>query len=439
MIGNFPWDPFPPGEPDPKGPDPVHIAAYRAAVTAADAYHAVRLALRREGGTLRVGNRFVPDGRYREVAFVAVGNAAASMGLAALHALGDRLTQGFLAGPEAVPPELPFQGVTLPPGYPGAAVAETVVRAAMEIATDLTAQDLFLVLLSPGAVRGLALPPRGMSVDEFSDLLTDAHDRGASGREVGLLARVLGTGAVGGRLARAVPRADAAALLVVRGDGASVLGGGPMTPVSDLERSETRTVLDRLGLASVLPASVTEPSGSASTTPTGHQSRPVVVADPAEALRAATDTVFAKGWTVRLASLEIREGPEEAARGFLGRSDELYAAERLTTESRTKGVATFAMATLGLPEGADEGPALATFLAKARLLARRREMSVGLFRTAGDIGAPGFPPGAVIGAPTDVEAKVPPDRARGLRMRRGITDVGCLAVAVYPKPVSPSA
>ncbi len=63
MIGAFPWDPFPPGEPDPKGPDPIHALAFRAAVTAADAYHAVRLALRREGGTLRVGNRFVPDGR----------------------------------------------------------------------------------------------------------------------------------------------------------------------------------------------------------------------------------------------------------------------------------------------------------------------------------------------------------------------------------------
>jgi hypothetical protein len=29
---------------------------------------------------------------------------------------------------------------------------------------------------------------------------------------------------------------------------------------------------------------------------------------------------------------------------------------------------------------------------------------------------------------------VPLDRARALRMKRGITDVGCLAVVLYPKP-----
>ena len=114
MIGQFPWDPFPPGEPDPKGPDPIPAVAYRGAVTAADAYHALRLALRRESGTLRVGNRFFPDGRFRELAFLAVGNAANSMALAALHAVGQRLTQGFLAGPEPVAAEIPFRGVIVP-------------------------------------------------------------------------------------------------------------------------------------------------------------------------------------------------------------------------------------------------------------------------------------------------------------------------------------
>ena len=100
MIGRFPWEPFPQEEPEPKGPDPVPRGAFQAAVTAADAYRSVRAALRREEGVLRVGNRFVADWRYRQVAFVAIGNAANSMALGALHAVGDRLTQGFLAGPE---------------------------------------------------------------------------------------------------------------------------------------------------------------------------------------------------------------------------------------------------------------------------------------------------------------------------------------------------
>jgi hypothetical protein len=438
VIGQFPWDPFPPGEPDPKGPDPVHSVAFRGAVTAADAYHAVRAAVRRESGTLRVGNRFVPDGRYREVAFLAVGNAANSMALGALHALGQRLTQGFLAGPEPVPPELPFRGVRVDPGGPGSPTYETVVTAAREIVTELTEQDLFLVLLSPGALRALAGPPAGMTPEEFGRLAVAAQERGATGREVGLLARVLGTGGVGGRLLPAACRADVATLIVERGDGPVVLGGGPMLPVDPVERTELRALLGRWSLAAALPTEAAEalPPDPSRGRP-GLPVRPVVVANPADALRSASDAVFDKGWTVRLAFLEVREPPELAAARFLDRSEELLAAERMTSESRTKGVATFAMTTLGLPEGVDEGPALARFLSRSRELARRRELSVGLFRTAGDIGSTSFPPGAVIGPPTDPDAHLPPERARGVRMRRGITDVGCLAVAVYPRPGAP--
>jgi Domain of unknown function (DUF4147) len=434
VIGSFPWDPFPPGEPDPKGPDPVHAIAYRAAVTAADAYHAVRLALRRESGTLRVGNRFVADGRYREVAFLALGNAANSMALAALHAVGNRLTQGFLAGPEPVPSELPFHGIVVPPGFPGAREAAAVVDAAGEIARDLTEQDLLLVLLSPGALRALATPPDGMDPAPFSELLEAAHARGASGREVGLLARVLGTGGVGGRLRRVAPAADVATLVVERGDGATVLGGGPMRDVEPAERAEARAVAERCGLAGALPANAWASPLADPPLARGTIARPVVVASPSDALQAAADAVFDKGWSSRLAALEIRDRYDAAATGLLVRGEALLLAERMTAESRTKGVAAFAMTTLGLPEGVDEGPALGGFLTAARAALRRRESSVGLFRSAGDVGSPAYPAGAVVGAPTDTEATVPLDRARALRMKRGITDVGCLAVVLYPKP-----
>lgn len=441
MIGPFPWEPFPPGEPDPKGPDPVHSVAYRAAVTAADAYHAVRAAVRREAGTLRIGNRFVPDGRYREVAFLAFGNAANSMALGALHAIGDRLTQGFLAGPAPVPPEVPFQGIVVAPGWGGAPEANSVVRAAYELAGDLTEQDLLLVLLSPGAVRGLAGPPEGMTPADFGRFLERAHGAGATGRETGLLARVLGTGAVGGRLSEAIPRADVTTLIVDRGDGPTGVGGGPMRPVDAAERAEARAILARIGLAGEIPAR----AGEASTLTAGGRSdsrlsRPVIVATPGDALRAASEAVFDKGWTVRLAYLEMRDGPEAAADRFLARSEEIYRGEALSADSRTRGIATFAMATLDQPEGVDDGPALGRFLTRAAALIARRESSVGLFRTVGEPrGAPGvaaFPPGAVVGASTDPEAKVATGRARAVRMRSGITDVGCLAVALYPRPVS---
>jgi hypothetical protein len=63
-------------------------------------------------------------------------------------------------------------------------------------------------------------------------------------------------------------------------------------------------------------------------------------------------------------------------------------------------------------------------------------MSVGLFRTAGTVGAPEYPAGAVVGAATDPDSRVRPDRARVVAMRRGITDVGMLAIALFPTPVA---
>jgi len=441
VIGQFPWDPFPPsGEPDPKGPDPVQTIAFRAAVTTADAYRSVRLALRRESGSLRVGNRFVTDARYRQVAFLAFGNAANSMALGALHAVGDRLTQGFLAGPEPVAPELPFRGLRVPPGWGGAAEAADAVAAASELAAGLSEQDLLLVLLSAGAVRSLAEPPKGIGALEFGQFLEEASARGASGAEVGLLVRVLAGGAVAGRLANAVPAADVATLIVDRGDGARLLGGGPMHPLAAEERAQCRELLARLRLSETLPSSVRETLGAAGA-PAGTAvpdriARPVVVAGPGDALRAAADSVFDKGWTSRLAFLSMHDPPSAAATRFLARADGLYTAENLTSDSRTKGVGAFAMTTLGLPEGIDEGPAFGEFLSVAQANLRRREMSAGLFRTAGAIGAAQYPAGAVVGAPTDPQSSVKADRARVVAMRRGITDVGMLAIALYPTPTA---
>jgi hypothetical protein len=210
-----------------------------------------------------------------------------------------------------------------------------------------------------------------------------------------------------------------------------------MHPIGAEERTEGRNLLARLGLGESLPLSMREGGAGEGSLPAAlpdRIARPVVVASPGDALKSAADSVFEKGWTSRLAFLALREAPTSAADQFLARSDELYVAEGLTSDSRTKGVGAFAMTTLGVPEGVDEGPAFGEFLTVAQAGLRRREMSAGLFRTAGAIGAPEYPPGAVVGAPTDTEASVRLGRARVVAMRRGITDVGMLAVALFPAP-----
>ncbi len=433
MIGQFPWDPFPSGEPEPAGPDPFVAALYRAAVVGADAYHAVRQAVRREAGTLRIGNRFVPEGRYREVAFVALGRAASSMALAVLHVFGDRVTQGFVAGPEEAPPSLPFRSEIVPDGWGGAEAAPRVVDAAREIVGGLRASDLFLLLVSPGAVRALLVPPAGRGRGELAELLAEAHARGARGAEVTALARVLGTGGVGGRLLPPVVEADVQTLLVDRGDGPRLVGGGPTVPVTEAERKNVRTMLDRLRLADRLPAwtraaLTARPNERSVPAPARH---PVVVAGPSEALRGAADLAFDKGWTSRVGFLTLEGRPEDAADHLLEKTETLLAAEQRAPPSRTKGMAVFAATTLDVPEGVSERPALEAFLGRVGPGLRRREMCVGLARTSGPFG-PDDVPGAVIGASTEPDANVPPGSVRRLGMRPGISDVGLLAVAVVP-------
>ncbi len=443
MIGRFPWDPFPAGEPEGKGPDPLHNALYRAAVAGADSYRATRQVLRRERGVLRVGNRFVAENRYRQVGFLAVGHAASSMALAALDALGDRLTQGFVAGPDPPPSYVPFHSVVVPDGWGPAASAPRVLEAAREISVGLRENDLFLVLVSPGASRSLLAPSDSMSGEELGRRLREAYEQGASGAEVTDLARALGGGGVGGRLLPAGIVADVQTLAVERGDGAARSGGGPTVPIGPTERTRTGELIGRLGWDRSAGLSVETPGGS-EPLESGRRypdRRPVVVAGPSDALRAAADLAFDKGWTSRIGGLLLSDRPEAAADRIVLRSEELLAESRRAGPSRSKGLVTVAMATLDVPDGVSEEPACRTFLGRAASLLKRRELSVGLYRTAGPLGsdpkaaAPGAFSGAVVGAPTDPEARVPPGAARALRMRPGITDVGLLAVAVLlPSP-----
>jgi len=429
VIGRFPWDPFPPGEPPPKGDDPLLAAVYRGAVEGADAYRGVRAALRRESGTLRVGNRFVPDGRYREVAFVALGHAAGSMALAVLDVFGDRVTQGFVAGPARPAADLPFRSEVVEDGWGGADAAPRVLDAAREIAAGLRASDLLLLLLSPGALRALLVAPAGVDRRGFEELLRSLHEQGTPGAAVAEVARVIGAGGVGGQLLPGGTRADLQCFLVDRGDGPLAVGGGPMFPVTEAERRRVHDTLERAGALGRLPRNVWEPSSDRLP---ASERRPVVVAAPSDGLRSAADVAVDKGWSARAGALGLPGGPAEAAERFVARVEEVLAAERLEPGGHSKGFVVFATLTLELPEGVAEREACEAFLARARGTIRRREMSLGLFRTSGPTGpGPDFSGGAV-GAPGEGTGTSRVEAARPIRVPAGITDVGLVAAAVVP-------
>ncbi len=432
MIGQFPWDPFPANVPLPKGPDPLQIHAYRSAVTSADAYRGVREGLRFEHDLLRIGNRFVPLGRYREAAFVAVGEAAGSMAQGAIDGLGEFVTAGFVAGPKDSLHQVPFPRIEVPLGPPVSPRSEDVVRSMIEIAETMSHDQLLLLLLSPGALSALALPPPGMTGEEVQDLWGTLTERGASGREIERTIRVLAQGGVGGGVGERFATTDIAAFVVDRGDGARLLGGGPVHPVDPSEREEVRALLERHGLRDRLPAPARERLTRAAGPPGGPVHRPVYVARPSDAITGAGDALYDRKWRIRLGMMDLAGRPESAAERFIARVEEVLAHEPDLAKDRSRGIAVPAMTTLDQPEGIDDGPAIARFLQHAEGQVRRRELSVGIFRTVGALGASGFPAGAVIGKPGNPEFSRHAGRARAVPMEPGITDVGHLVLALFP-------
>jgi hypothetical protein len=435
------YEPFPRGSgPPPKGPDPIHVLAYRGAVTGADAYRSVRSAVRLEGDLLRAGNRFVSVKQYREIGFIAVGHAALSSALGLCDALGDHLTQGLVVGPDPVPPEVPFRSLPASLGWPGDSRDDSASAAVLELAQGLGERDLLVVVLSPGALPVLATPPAGWGGPAWASWLRDTASRGATGPEISQLARLTGTGAAAGRLAVAAGGATLVTLLVDRGDGPAGVGGGPTILPTDSEQRSSRATLERLGLWSKLPPPVSAafaPAAGRTSTIGPNVRRPVVVATPADALRGAADTVGERKYMPRLAALSIPDPPEIAAELFLSRVEAVASENReAMVETDRKGIVAFAALTLGLPEGVDDQPAFDRFLSAVQARILRREMSVSLMRTSGASDGSPLPPGAVVGGIPHRGAPLG-GGARALRMRSGITDVGLIAVALIPAAPAP--
>lgn len=425
----FPVEPFDPKRlPGPDEADPIHRLAYRNALTGADAYRLTRAAVRREEQTLRVGNRFVSLSRYREIAFLALGRAAISQALAVTEALGGRLTQGFVASPDPLPTEVPFRWTTQPALGPGHPAAAEVAGVAADLARGLGTADLLLLLLSPGALGYLALPPEKMGREAWLAQLHSLTERGLTAGELDAYVRLTAAGPVGGRLPTGV-EADIVTLLVSRGDPAETLGGGPTIPISVDERRATRAALDRVGAWGQIPAAEQAALSAGPGGPIGRPRnvrRPVLIAEPADALRDASESVGEKQWLPRLAELRNTLPPAPAADRFLERIEALAGD---APDPAYRGYVVFGPMTLDLSEGVDERPAMGEFLRRASLGLRRRGVTIGIARTCGAPPSDRVPPGAVVSASTDPGSAA---RARSVPLRAAITDVGLLATAVVP-------
>lgn len=404
-------------------------AAYRSAMTAADAYRAVRDAIKPEAGSLRLGNRFVPIDQYREIAFLAFGGAASTLALAAWESLGERLTQGYVAGPTPLPPSVPFQSVVLPFGRPGRSEAIATAAAARELAAGLSAGDLLLVLLSPGAIAGLAEPPTGWDGGEWNRFLDGAAAAGASGPDLDELARVLGGGPAGGRLLPDGSAAEVETLVLSRGPAPERVGGGPTVPLGPDEPAEVRAILEKAPPGLGAPP-VPGPAGTAPVRGRGPR-RPLVLLSPEDALAGASDALVERKWFCRLAWVTDGAAPEIAAQRLIERAEDILAREFGTIPGsgsttrraeRTAGLAVLGGLTLGGPEGSGEAEAINAFLRTAALRLTRRESVAAVLPTAGRPGAEGAGGWVRAGGKPEHPFAMPP----------GLTDVGLVGLVLLP-------
>jgi glycerate-2-kinase len=414
-----------------KVPEPPPLTepdrAYQGAVTGADAYRTVRGAVRLHGEVLRIGNRFVDVGQFREIAFLAVGRAAVSCGFAVVDALGDRLTQGFLAGPDEVPEKIPFLHRRTTSEALGSPDAGPVVESALEMAAGLSAKDLLIVAISPGALGLLAAPPAGLGPSAYREIVDRLRAAGASGPEMERFVRVTAGGLVGGRLTAASPTARVVPLLVDRGGATEAAGGGPTRPVEPAEIVAVRSMLSERGIPDSGGPEIRRALDAAPVKAT--RIAPVMVAGPADALQGAGDALSETLWWSRLAALALPGGIDAAAQEFNDRVEEILK-EIPRTRERRKGVAIFAGAPLDCLDGEGEGEAIARLLPALRTHARRRDLQFAAFRTAGarpgDLGTPA----GVLGTTGTSIEPILSYRAG----HPGVTDVGPVVMALRVEP-----
>jgi hypothetical protein len=425
--------------------------AFRTAIEGADAYRAVRAGLRLHDDILRIGNRFVSANRFREIAFVALGNAAGAMALAAQEMLGERLTQGLTASAVAAPDALQFQSVLVPEAWPGSPQSTAALASVLELVADLHTEDLLVLLLSPGAFSVTAGPPTGWDPGQWRGLLQQVASRSGPIDAV-RVARVLGTGAVGGRLGAAVREPLVVTLVVDRGEGPEWVGGGPTVPLRPEEPATVRGLL----------AGVSGVDGLRSVGPVVGRNvhRPVVVTGPADAVEAAGNQLAGQGWISRMVSLHLPGAPHEVAARFIEgmetiRRDQVSEPRRLATDAEdrgsgtalpsipmpttatpaarpeSRGLAVFATATFQTVEGGETGSDLRAFLRAVSQQSIRREAYVGALRTVGEVAGRGGGAGSWLGRRIGSDPSAEPT-IETFPVRAGFTDVGTMLVGFVP-------
>lgn len=183
-----------------------------------------------------------PPKRAR-VQVIAVGKAAIAMSRGAVQRW--RGVDTLIVAPAPSPSPPPSPSLLLAPHPIPDARSVAAAERALELARSLRDTDLLLALVSGGASSLLALPPKGVSIEEKSALVASLLEAGAPIRDVNLVRRHFSR-IKGGRLAAAAKGARVLTLIAsdVIGGAAHDIGSGPTVP-DPTTAAEAAAALDR--------------------------------------------------------------------------------------------------------------------------------------------------------------------------------------------------
>lgn len=289
-------------------------AIWRAGVSAVDSSKLVRAAVKRTGHRLSICDELLDVDAIRQIVVVGAGKASAGMSSGLETALGPDLVDQKVTGWVNVPADcvMPLRKIHLHAARP-AGVNEPTPQGVygsqriLELVSQMTADDLCLVLLSGGGSALLPLPVPGVSLDDKLAMTRILSRNGATIQELNTVRKHLSR-IKGGGLVRAARAGRMIALVIsdVVGDPLEIIASGPTVP-DESTADQALDVLDRIqshiGDADRIPDSIRNELlrqiGEAAAPSPAVPCRNCIVGNNATALAAAIEHASVLGYGVQ--------------------------------------------------------------------------------------------------------------------------------------------
>ncbi len=308
-----------------------------AALSAADPAQAIRRLVRREGTSLRVGQRVYDLQRHPRVVAVGAGKASAQMAWVLERVLGDRLDAGLVVvkyGHAAPTDKIEIMEAGHPvPDRAGERAASKLLT----LVGSLTSNDLLIVLLSGGASSLLPAPVPGLSLADKQTAAQLLLASGATIHEINAVRKHL-SAIKGGRLAAATQaRVISLILSDVIGDDLAAIGSGPTAP-DPTTYDEACAILRRYDIWNAMPAPVRRhlSAGAAGRvaetpkpgSPVFRRVQNLIIGNNRAAVEAAARAAKATGITPAVLTTTLTGEAREAAKLFGSIAREIVSGDR---------------------------------------------------------------------------------------------------------------